>query len=60
MRGVYTAALLDKLSSYYAKLRDAEALDIGKGFDLMAGTSTGAMLRRFAEYAERRPIPLVL
>ncbi|MBO9654575.1 MAG: hypothetical protein J7562_09635 [Agrobacterium tumefaciens] len=27
MRGIYTAALLDKLSSYYAKLRDAEALD---------------------------------
>lgn len=44
MRGIYTAALLDKLSSYYAKLRNAEALDMGKGFDLIAGTSTGAIL----------------
>lgn len=44
MRGIYTAALLDKLSSYYAKLRNAEALDIGKGSDLIAGTSTGAIL----------------
>lgn len=44
MRGIYTAALLDKLTAYYAKLRNVEALDIGKGFDLIAGTSTGAIL----------------
>lgn len=44
MRGIYTAALLDKLTSYYARLRGEEALDIGKGFDLIAGTSTGAIL----------------
>ncbi|MFW8604169.1 patatin-like phospholipase family protein [Rhizobium beringeri] len=44
MRGIYTAALLDKLTSYYAKLRNVEALDIGKGFDLIAGTSTGSIL----------------
>jgi len=44
MRGIYTAALLDKLTSYYARLRNVEALDIGKGFDLIAGTSTGAIL----------------
>jgi hypothetical protein len=44
MRGIYTAALLDKLTGYYARLRNEEALDIGKGFDLIAGTSTGAIL----------------
>jgi hypothetical protein len=30
MRGIYTAALLDKVTSYYARLRNEEALDIGK------------------------------
>ncbi|MBY5705806.1 patatin-like phospholipase family protein [Rhizobium leguminosarum] len=44
MRGIYTAALLEKLTRYYATLRNKEALDIGKGFDLIAGTSTGAIL----------------
>lgn len=44
MRGIYTAALLDKLTGNYAKLRNVDALDIGKGFDLIAGTSTGAIL----------------
>jgi patatin-like phospholipase/acyl hydrolase len=44
MRGIYTAALLDKLTNYYARLREVEALDIGKGFDLISGTSTGAIL----------------
>lgn len=44
MRGIYTAALLDKLTGYYARLRNEDALDIGKGFDLIAGTSTGAIL----------------
>lgn len=44
MRGIYTAALLDKLANYYARIRGVEALDIGKGFDLISGTSTGAIL----------------
>ncbi len=44
MRGIYTAALLDKLTDYYARTRNVEALDVGKGFDLIAGTSTGAIL----------------
>ncbi|TCQ09615.1 patatin-like phospholipase [Rhizobium sp. PP-F2F-G36] len=44
MRGIYTAALLDKLTTYFARQRNVEALDIGKGFDLIAGTSTGAIL----------------
>ena len=44
MRGIYTAALLDKLAGYYARLRNVEALDFGRGFDLIAGTSTGAIL----------------
>ncbi len=44
MRGIYTAALLDKLTNYYARHREVPALDVGKGFDLIAGTSTGAIL----------------
>lgn len=44
MRGIYTAALLDKLTNYYARQRGVEALDVGKAFDLIAGTSTGAIL----------------
>jgi patatin-like phospholipase/acyl hydrolase len=44
MRGIYTAALLDRLLSQYAVIRDEPALDLGKGFDLISGTSTGAIL----------------
>ena len=40
MRGLYTACLLRKLASNFHKPR----LDIGKGFDLIVGTSTGAIL----------------
>ncbi|WP_438748328.1 patatin-like phospholipase family protein [Pararhizobium sp. O133] len=58
MRGIYTAALLDKLTGYYARLRNVEALDIGKGFDLIAGTSTGAILGCAA--AIGRPMPSIV
>lgn len=44
MRGVYTAEFLDRMSTYFAKVRGVEALDIGKGFDLITGTSTGAIV----------------
>lgn len=40
MRGLYTAALLQKLSSSFHRTD----LDIGSGFDLIVGTSTGAIL----------------
>ncbi|WP_246736277.1 patatin-like phospholipase family protein [Enterovirga aerilata] len=44
MRGVYTAEFLDRLTSYFARIRGEEALDLGKGFDLITGTSTGAIV----------------
>jgi patatin-like phospholipase/acyl hydrolase len=44
MRGIYTAAFLDHLLRQYARLRNVEQLDLGKGFDMIVGTSTGAIL----------------
>lgn len=44
MRGLYTATYLASLAQRYAVTRDKVALDIGKGFDLIAGTSTGAII----------------
>ena len=44
MRGIYSAAYLAGLSDRFARERRAEALDIGKGFDLITGTSTGAII----------------
>ncbi|WP_127718247.1 CBASS cGAMP-activated phospholipase [Halobacteriovorax sp. HLS] len=41
MRGLYTAAVLNSLSERFG---NGSALDIGKGFDLISGTSTGAIL----------------
>jgi predicted acylesterase/phospholipase RssA len=44
IRGIYTAAFLDRLVSQFARIRRVKTLDLGKGFDLLAGTSTGAIL----------------
>jgi len=44
MRGIYTAAFLDRLVTYFARSRREVALDLGKGFDLVTGTSTGAVV----------------
>lgn len=44
MRGIYTAAFLDRLVTYFARTRGEAALDLGKGFDLITGTSTGAIV----------------
>ncbi|MGM4962978.1 patatin-like phospholipase family protein [Tardiphaga sp. 1201_B9_N1_1] len=44
MRGVYTAAFLDRLVVQFARTRNEESLDLGKGFDLITGTSTGAIV----------------
>jgi uncharacterized protein len=44
MRGIYTAAFLDRLVVQLARTRGAESLDLGKGFDLITGTSTGAIV----------------
>lgn len=44
MRGVYTAAFFDRLVTQFARTRGVESLDLGKGFDLITGTSTGAIV----------------
>ena len=44
MRGLYSAAVLSAISARFAKSKQATHLDIGKGFDLVVGTSTGAIL----------------
>lgn len=41
MRGLYTAAVLSTLASRFG---GGKALDVGKGFDLIVGTSTGGIL----------------
>lgn len=44
MRGLYSATVLDTLSRRFAREGGYERLDIGKGFDLIVGTSTGGIL----------------
>lgn len=44
MRGIYTAAFLDRLLDQYRRIRREGHLDLGGGFDLIAGTSTGAII----------------
>ncbi|MCB1092960.1 MAG: patatin-like phospholipase family protein [Verrucomicrobiae bacterium] len=44
MRGLYTASVLETLADRFAGSQARPSLDIGKGFDLIFGTSTGAIL----------------
>lgn len=44
MRGIYTAAYLSFVATTFARRRSVSSLDIGAGFDLIAGTSTGAII----------------
>jgi len=44
MRGLYTASVLECLSHRYTQTHNLPELDIGQGFDLILGTSTGAIL----------------
>ena len=44
MRGVYTSTYLGELADAFARKRRVAALDVGKGFDLIAGTSTGGIV----------------
>src|SRR3989442_388168 len=44
MRGVYTSTYLADLADAFARKRRVAALDVGKGFDLIAGTSTGGIV----------------
>ena len=44
MRGIYSAAFLAGLTELFARERGEERLDFGRGFDLIVGTSTGAII----------------
>ena len=44
MRGIYTAAFLDRLVTQQAKRAGVGEMDLGLGFDLICGTSTGAII----------------
>ncbi len=44
MRGLYTVSVLHALAKRFAKEAKTEDIDIGKCFDLVVGTSTGAIL----------------
>lgn len=44
MRGIYTAAFLQRLLAQQAARTGGSALDLGLGFDLITGTSTGAIV----------------
>lgn len=44
MRGIYTGAFLSRLTDQFARIRGESALDLGRGFDLITGTSTGAIV----------------
>jgi uncharacterized protein len=44
VRGLYTATLLDTLVRRISRERGVESLDLGKSFDLIAGTSTGGII----------------
>jgi len=44
MRGIYTGAFLARLTDQFSRIRGESALDLGGGFDLITGTSTGAIV----------------
>jgi hypothetical protein len=44
MRGTYTATYLSCLAADFAKKRGLPGLDVGAAFDLIVGTSTGAII----------------
>ena len=44
MRGLYSATYLSSLVKRYTKTRNLGGIDIGRGFDLITGTSTGAII----------------
>ena len=44
MRGIYTAAYLASLAKGFSNKRGVGRLDIGAGFNLITGTSTGAII----------------
>ena len=58
MRGIYTAAFLARLTHQFGRIRGEPALDLGRGFDLITGTSTGAIVG--CALAVGRPMPEIV
>lgn len=44
MRGTYTATYLARVASAFARRRNIAGIDVGRAFDLIAGTSTGGII----------------
>ena len=44
MRGIYTGAFLARLTDQFGKIRGESTLDLGRGCDLITGTSTGGIV----------------
>jgi hypothetical protein len=44
IRGLYSATVIGELAHKFARTRGVAALDVGRGFDLIAGTSTGGII----------------
>ena len=44
MRGTYAATYLNRVSEAFARRRQIDAIDLGKAFDLITGTSTGGII----------------
>lgn len=44
MRGIYSANYLSRLTQNFARKNGSQSIDLGKQFDLIAGTSTGAFI----------------
>ena len=44
MRGVYSATVIDSFARHFATRRGVSQLDVGKGFDLIVGTSIGGII----------------
>ena len=62
MRGIYTGAFLARLTDQFGRIRGKAALDLGRGFDLITGASTGAIVglrsrRRSTDVGGCRPLP---
>lgn len=58
MRGIYTAAFLARLTDQFGRIRGEGALDLGRSFDLITGTSTGAIVG--CALAVGRPMPEIV
>lgn len=44
IRGIYTAAYLESVANAFSRQREVGALDVGAGFNLIVGTSTGGIV----------------